>query len=158
MKVRMKPWGTAALVATLLAISVAGCTATSTSTSTSTKSSATQNSSPVTPTSPADSTAANPTPASSPTPAWNVAKDTGPASGANGKVTDNEEGSPVQYVVAGGDTGGGICARLHVRWWQLKSGADFLGTYPELRVGEVIDIVDVPESAAGDVESSNALC
>ncbi|AMM20433.1 hypothetical protein AX769_10070 [Frondihabitans sp. PAMC 28766] len=100
------------------------------------------------------------TPAATPTPApsFDVAHDRGPASGATGTVVTNAEGVPTSYTVASGDTQGDICHRLGVRWWQLKSGGQFLGTYPDLTVGEVIDVVDMPESAAGDVSSNNALC
>lgn len=151
MKLNVKPLHTATLVAVVLSFALAGCTST-TSTSTPSATSTTSNQEPARVTSPA------PASTSTPAPAWNVAKDTGPTEGANGRVTKNAEGIPVRYLVASGDTAGAVCNRLHVRWWQLTSGGSFLGTYPELTVGETIDIIDVPESAAGDVESSNALC
>lgn len=106
----------------------------------------------------APATSTSPTGTAAPVAAWNVAHDSGPTTGAEGTVAVDSHGVPVRYVVASGDTGGGICTRLHVRWWQLTSDGAFLGTYPDLSVGEVIDVVDVPESAAGDVQSSNALC
>lgn len=111
-------------------------------------------------TSPATTSSQAHTPAATPTPAaaFTVAHDRGPASGATGTVVTNAAGVPVTYTVASGDTQGDICHRLGVRWWQLMSGGQFLGTYPTLTVGEVIDIVDVPESAAGDTSSDNALC
>lgn len=92
---------------------------------------------------------------------WNVAHDTGPLTGATGSVATDARGIPAQYTVASGDTQGVICHRLGLRWWQLKTAdGKFLGTYPELAVGEVLLIVDVPESdaiAAGNPDY-NALC
>lgn len=150
---------TAALITGVLSFGLVGCTSTTTTSApTSSGMTLNQEPSPTTSPSPVGSAPTSPTSVTTSTPAWNVAHDSGPAIGAHGQVTKNEAGVPVRYVVASGDTAGGVCNRLHVRWWQLKSGASFLGTYPVLAIGEVIDIVNVPKSAAGDAQSSNALC
>ena len=106
----------------------------------------------------ADPSSAAPIPTEAP---WNTPQDSGPTDGATGSVRTDGSGTPVGYTVAAGDTQGAVCTRLGVRWWQLK-GPDgaFLGTYPELQIGEKLTIVDVPESealAAGQSDN-NALC
>jgi hypothetical protein len=109
---------------------------------TSTPSAATPTAEPVT---------AEPVPANPPT-------DSGPAEYAQGVVTVDDLGVPVEYEVAPDDNAGAICKRLGVRWWQLEDASgERLGTYPMLYAGDVITIT-TKQGAAHDPSAANALC
>ncbi len=102
---------------------------------------------------PPSSAVATPTPV----PLWNVPHDSGPRQNATGTVAVSAAGIPVTYTVAPDDNAGAICQRLGVRWWQLQTtDGQFLGTYPTIYPGEVINIVEVYQPF--DISDHNPLC
>ena len=91
------------------------------------------------------------------TTAWNVPRDGGPETGAEGSVAVGTNGLPTKYTVASGDTQGEICHRFNVRWWQFTyADGSFVGTYPDLLPGEVEEIVEVPQP--DNIAANNPLC